>query len=124
MINYGIYTEDLPELKVIQSGGIYQIMFNFESVEHASEEEEEADDQKHFKCELIEVKSLDYSSIVSAVIRGKYTQDDVEAILSNYQLCKDGEAGDKCSVYTQRYTEYQARRVLAKDVANEVMNKQ
>lgn len=124
MKNYGTYTtEQLPEIEIVRSGNIYQIMFNFEDVEHIDEEGIESDSQKHYMCDLIEVATLDYASIVSAIIREKYSQDDVEAILSNYQLCKDGEAGEKCQDYNQRYTDYQNYRVTAKTVAHSILNK-
>lgn len=118
MKNYGIYTDDLPQLEVVHSGGIYQIMFNFEHVEH-----DESDDQKHYMCDMIEVPTLDYATIISAIIRGRYSQDDVEAIISNYQLCKDNEAGDKSDEYMQSYTVYQNYRTAAKHVANNVLNR-
>ena len=124
MKNYGTYTtEQLPEIEIVRSGNIYQIMFNFEDVEHIDEEGIESDSQKHYMCDLIEVATLDYASIVSAIIREKYSQDDVEAILSNYQLCKDGEAGeDRCIRYEEDYNAYQDYRAMAKQVANQIIN--
>lgn len=122
MTNYRIYTGELPNFEIIQSGGIYQIMFNFLQVEHL-DEEGNVSSEKHCRCDVVEVDLLDYSTIVAAIIRSKYSQDDVEAILSNYQLCKDGEAGEKCQDYNQRYTGYQNYRVTAKTVAHSILNK-
>ena len=122
MTNYRIYTGELPSFEIIQSGGLYQIMFNFTEVEHVDEEGEISND-KHCRCDVVEVEVLDYSTIVAAIIRSKYSQDDVEAILSNYQLCKDGEALDKCDEYTDKYNAYQDYRVHAKTIAKDVLNK-
>ena len=122
MTNYRVYTGELPRFEIIQSGGIYQIMFNFIDVEHV-DEEGNASSEKHCKCDVIEVDVLDYSTIVSAIIRSKYSQDDVEAILSNYQLCKDGEAETKYEEYTDKYNAYQDYRVHAKSIAKDVLNK-
>ncbi|HZK28294.1 MAG TPA: hypothetical protein VFD00_12240 [Thermoclostridium sp.] len=122
MTNYRVYTGELPSFEIIQSGGIYQIMFNFIDVEHV-DEEGNASSEKHCKCDVIEVEVLDYSTIVASIVRSKYSQDDVEAILSNYQLCKDGEAETKYEEYTDKYNAYQDYRVYAKSIARDVLNK-
>lgn len=125
MINYGIYENELPILEVVNQGTITQIFFNFEDVQHTEEDGESGTSQaKHFRCDLVEVDVLDYGNITSSIVRSKYSQDDVEAILSNYQLCKDGEAPEgKCDDYQQRYTEYQEWRATAKNVASQVLNR-
>ena len=122
MTNYRVYTGELPSFEIIQSGGLYQIMFNFIDVEHV-DDEGNVSSEKHCRCDVVEVDLLDYSTIVAAIIRSKYSQDDVEAILSNYQLCKDGEAETKCEEYTDKYNAYQDYRVHAKTIAKDVLNK-
>jgi len=55
----------------------------------------------------------DYAHLVAAIIRAKYSADDVEAIILNNG---DGEPEHKAS-----YNELQAWRKHAKDVAREVI---
>ena len=119
MRNFGIYKGALPTSRIERSGNVYQLFYDYKHEKIDSEEIE--DNQTHYSCELIEVKKLDYATIISAIIRDKYTQDDVEAILSNYQLCKDNAAGDKSAEYTERYNAYQSHRTYAKQIANELL---
>lgn len=113
---------EIPTIQVVQEGALTRIFFNFEEFIPDIEEGEEIEGT-HFVCENVDVEKADYSSIISAIVRSKYTQDDVEAILSNYQLCKDGDAPEgKCDDYQFRYIEYQDWRATAKSVATEVMN--
>ena len=56
----------------------------------------------------------DYGQIVTAIIRSRYTADDVEAIVNNYLLTKTAE-------HKQEMSEMQAWRTLAKNVAKEVL---
>lgn len=55
----------------------------------------------------------DYATIVSAIVRSRYSQADVEAIILNY--------GDGDPEHEQRYAELQAWRVEAKTVARQVL---
>lgn len=123
MVDYRIFTGELPELEIVQSNGVHQIFYQFEEIE-VKDEDGEVDSQKHCTCNMVEVRELDYESIVSAIVRDKYSQNDVEAIISNYQLCKDGKAGeDRCIRYEEDYNAYQDYRAMAKQVAMDVLNK-
>ena len=89
-------------------------------IEHL-DEEGNASSEKHCKCNMVEVEVLDYPTIVSAIVRDRYSQDDVGAIISNYQLCKDGDALDKSDEYEGRYNAYQAYRGFAKSTVKSIL---
>ena len=55
----------------------------------------------------------DYATIVSAIVRSRYSADDVEAIVLNH--------GDEDPEHEQRYADLQAWRVEAKAVARQVL---
>ena len=55
----------------------------------------------------------DYPMLVSSLVRERYSEDDVEAILNNYLADPEGHKAD--------FDELQAWRVKAKEVAREVI---
>lgn len=119
----GNYTGELPTLNVVKEGKIHRIYFNYEEAPSITEDEGEENSLPSFVCDLIEIDELTYPSIVSAIVRDRYSQNDVEAIISNYQLCKDGKAGeDRCIRYEEDYNAYQDYRAMAKQVANQIIN--
>lgn len=56
----------------------------------------------------------DYGKMVAAIVRSKYTADDVEAILSNY-------AAEHRREYEEEFNIFQAWRVVAKTAAREAL---
>lgn len=64
-----------------------------------------------YTCSSVTVPDLHYGTVVSAVIRSRYSQDDVEAIQLNYLA--DPSRHDE-------FDELQAWRAHAKEVAREV----
>lgn len=119
----GNYTGELPTLNVVKEGKAHRIYFNYEESQTIIDGDEEQSPLPSFVCDLIEIDELTYPSIVSAIVRDRYSQNDVEAIISNYQLCKDGKAGeDRCIRYEEDYNAYQDYRAMAKQVANQIIN--
>lgn len=55
----------------------------------------------------------DYPMLVSSLVRERYSEDDVEAIINNYLADPEGHKAD--------FDELQAWRVKAKEVAREVI---
>lgn len=107
-------------LKVMNEGNVLRLFFDWQDVEPV---EEGADQQ--FTCENIDVVGArDYGSIVSAIVNGRYSPDDVQAILANYELAKDTESAiseEKRAEYLADYAAFQAWRAHAKEVAAQVL---
>lgn len=68
---------------------------------------EKVESEYHYYEVELPVFQWDYTHLVSAIIRAKYSQDDVEAILLN---------NGRTTADTQRYEELQAWRAHAKEV--------
>lgn len=64
--------------------------------------------------------ALSYESVVKAIVRYRFTSDEVEAILLNAQL-PPAEAGDKHDEYGRELADLQAWRAEAKRIADRVM---
>jgi len=113
----GSFSSD--ELQVIKEGNLLRIFFDLTP---AKDEENEVIEGM-YDCENVDVDSMQYGDIVSAIIRSRYTQDTVEAILSNYEEAKDATsdlAQEKREEYSDEYTDYQNWRKHAKDIARQV----
>lgn len=63
----------------------------------------------------------DRAAIISGIVRLKYTSDEMDAIRNNYDLVRDGTAGDKTQEYTQEYLAMQEWRREAKEIASKIM---
>lgn len=66
-----------------------------------------------------DIKSRD--SFVSSLINLYYPTDRMDAIRNNYDLVRDGVAGDKTEEYTKEYLDMQEWRKKAKELADEIM---
>jgi len=98
----------------IKCGGIIkydyprgQIIFNVEK--YVDEENNTKYRYDYAECENI----LDRSKRIEAIIRSRYTQDEVEAIFANHLAGKSDD-----------YTEFQTWRSIAKQAANGIYNKE
>jgi hypothetical protein len=63
----------------------------------------------------IEAKSANYKDFVTGIVRMKYSQNDVEAILCNH--------GDGNAEHAKEYDDFQAWREQAKVWANEILDR-
>ena len=61
------------------------------------------------------------NAIINALINLYYPTDKMDAIRNNYDLVRDGSAGDKTEEYTKEYLDMQAWRKKAKELAAEIM---
>lgn len=68
--------------------------------------------QHVFLCESVEVSHLDYATIVVAVVRSRYTADEVEAILCN---------GTDTKEHAAELATFQQWRKQAKALAHEAL---
>ena len=112
------YYGELPTLEVIQEGVLLRVFFDFEDVSIQEEGE-----SKSCICTNVDVVSTTYEDIVSSIIRDKYSQDRVEAVMANHAL-KDDESipEEKRTEYVNEYEAYQLYRFKAKQIANDVIN--
>lgn len=107
------------ELQIKKEGKLLRIFFDLTS----ALDEENKVIEGMYDCENINIESMQYGDIVSAIIRSKYAQDTVEAILSNYEDAKDASSDltqEKREEYSTEYTDYQNWRKHAKDIARQV----
>ena len=65
-------------------------------------------------CEGIELNAIDYPSVVSSIVRCKYSQSDIEAIVLN---------GSDTEEHASEYVALQAWRAEAKRIAKIVVGK-
>lgn len=117
-----VYTlSEMPDKTQVLNNGMTRIYISVEEKEEVlhsmtSEDGTEAAGEsvtnKVYLCEAVDVPSLERSTIVSAIVRSRYSQDDVEAILANGN---DEEHADE-------WAEFQAWRKKAKEIADEVSN--
>lgn len=64
-------------------------------------------------CERIELEAIDYSTLVSLIVRCKYSQSDIEAIVLN---------GSDTEEHLSEYNTLQEWRNHAKNVAKKVLD--
>lgn len=60
--------------------------------------------------------------LISSLIKANYPADRMDAIRNNYELVKDGTAGDKAEEYTQEYLSMQDWRAYSKELAKEIID--
>ena len=124
-------TSDVPAsgIEVIKEGDMIRLFFDFAKVETTSSDSADTEcgetKVEQSSCTNIDiVGAVDYSSIVSAIVNGKYNNNDVQAIIANYELAKDSSSDitdDKRTEYLNDYAEFQTYRAHAKEIANQVL---
>ena len=103
------------KVEVKHTNGRFVVRFGIELYEH-----EVADEMAHdneplmMACERIELEAIDYPSVVSAIVRCKYSQSDIEAIVLN---------GSDTDEHASEYAALQSWRVEAKRIAKIVVEK-
>lgn len=68
------------------------------------------------------IRIVDKSILVSSLVKLNYPQDKMDAVRNNYELVRDGTAGDKTEEYTEEYNKMQAWRAYSKQLASEIIN--
>ena len=84
--------------------GTGQVLFNIER----NDKEVEGETHENWDFDFCEVPNFKRETIIAAVVRSRYTQDEAEAILANYAQRKD----------VREYLAFQEWRNLAKSVAS------
>lgn len=111
----GGYVIPSDKVEIKYTNGRFVVRFGIELYEHAT-----ADDMQHdnepmmMACERIELKAIDYPSVVSSIVRCRYSQSDIEAIVLN---------GRDTEEHAAEYASLQAWRAEAKRIAKIVVGK-
>jgi hypothetical protein len=111
---------EIPESGIIatREGNVLRLLFGFEK-----KEKTEDNDIDSYQCESVDVAgATSYGSIISAIVNDKYSNDDVQAIIANYEEAKDVEnPSEKEQEHLDEYKEYQEYRQRAKEIAKVVV---
>jgi len=86
---------------------------HFELSYNIDETKEDETERTMYNFDFVKVVNLDYETIVSAIIRQKYSIDKEFALNNNYQT--EGTS--------QEWESYQADRVMAKTIAKQILGK-
>lgn len=110
---YADYNGEVPSGVVVErEGAITRIFFDYGTESREETELEEA--RTLLVCENVDITgSIEYDAIVTAVVRDKYSQDRVEAILAN---------GSDTEAHAKELQAFQEWRAKAKRIAHEVID--
>ena len=119
-INYS-YSASQPSL--MQSIGTatspkYQINFDTEEL---SSEDIEGNTVTSYRSLYVQVKSISYADVISAIIQSRYSDSEITAIVMNSMQANDINSEisqDKRKEYISEYTELQSWRKHAKEIAS------
>lgn len=81
----------------------------------------EQEDGDFIICDELMILCYDRDIIISSLIKANYPADTMDAVRNNYELVRDGTAGDKAEEYTQEYLAMQEWRAYSKQLAAEIM---
>ena len=91
-------------------------IFGNQVLVHINEQENE----DFITCDELMIPCYDRDIIISSLIKANYPADRMDSIRNNYELVRDGTAGDKTAEYTQEYLAMQEWRRYAKELASEI----
>lgn len=130
MISYNEFPI-VPESGIIckEEGSVLRVYFDIKPhVPVVSENEPERMQDESaapiYVCENVDAEGRTYGDIVSAIVNDRYTADDVQALQANYIEAKDPESTiseEKREEYLTEYSNFQAWRKRAKEVASAVV---
>ena len=111
----GDYVISSDKVEVKHTNGRFVVRFGIEKYEHSDSDEMAHDNEPPMmQCERIELKAIDYPSVVAAIVRCRYSQSDIEAIVLN---------GSDTEEHAAEYAAMQAWRAEAKRIAKIVVGK-
>ena len=117
------YNGTVPSgVKAVREGLTTRIFFDYVTMTRKGEDNK---DITVIMAENVDVESAEYGDIVNAVVRDRYSADNVEAIMANYQEAIEQTSSlteDKRTEYKAEYDAFQAWRVKAKEVAASVVD--
>lgn len=86
---------------------------------------EDEEERLDYKCARIRITKVDYSTIVEAIINVEYSNDQMQALISNYLITQDSVveiSDEKKKEYTEKWAALQEYRLKAKAIAALVTN--
>lgn len=108
-------------VKVILEGTLTRLMFDFTKHQwNGGGRDNEPHPDNLYDYESIDLYGQSYAEIVSAIVNGRYSNDEVQAITANFINAKDASSSlgeSKRAEYLQEYDTFQAWREHAKEVA-------
>ena len=108
------YVIPSDQVEVNHTNGRFIVRFGIEKYENeATDEMAHDNDPLMMACERIELEAIDYPSVVSCIVRCKYSQSDIEAIVLN---------GSDTDEHASEYAALQAWRTEAKRIAKIVVD--
>lgn len=120
---YSDFNGVVPEgVQITVEGSLVRLFFDY------AKNEINVDGKKHEQlvCENVNATGRTYEELVSAIVIDRYSADRREAIFANYEEAKDETSElteEKRAEYLNEYSDFQAWRKHAKEVANEVVAK-
>lgn len=82
---------------------------------------EDEEERLDYKCARIRIAKVDYSTIVEAIINVEYSNDQMQALVSNYLITQDPVveiSDEKKKEYLEKWTTLQEYRLKAKAIAS------
>ena len=102
------------QVSVEHINGRFIMRFDIQKYEHsATDNMQHENEPPMMQCERIELNAIDYPSVVSSIVRCKYSQSDIEAIVLN---------GSDTEEHAAEYQALQAWRAEAKRIAKIVVD--
>lgn len=114
---------NVPEgVQVTMEGSLVRLFFDYAK----NEINVEGEKREQLVCENVNTSGRTYEELVSAIVIDHYSADRREAIFANYEEAKDETSElteEKRAEYLGEYSEFQAWRKHAKEIANEALAK-
>ena len=108
------YVIPSDQVSVQHTNGRFVVRFGIHKYERPADDEMQHENEPlMMACERIELNAIDYPSVVSAIVRCKYSQSDIEAIILN---------GSDTDEHAAEYQDMQAWRAEAKRIAKIVVD--
>ena len=109
------YVIPSDKVEVNHTNGRFIVRFGIQRYDHAANDEMKHENEPPMmQCERIELNAIDYPSVVSCIVRCKYSQSDIEAIVLN---------GSDTEEHAAEYEALQEWRSEAKRIAKIVVGK-
>lgn len=120
---YSDFNGVVPEsVQVTMEGSLVRLFFDYaKNVINV-----EGEKREQLVCENVNATGRTYEELVSAIVTDRYSTDRREAIFANYEEAKDETSEltkEKRAEYMKEYSDFQAWRKRAKEVASEALAK-
>lgn len=107
-------------VRVTIEGALVRLLFDIEPFTPSVAEDGHESPSDLYECESVDVHGRTKGDIIGAIVNDRYSPDDYQAILANYELAKDSKSGisaAKKAEYLAEYAAFQEWRTHAKEIA-------